>query len=52
MTIDTSTLWGDLVDIASGAYVEDYEALAVRETTISLDLNYSSMLTDTVGEMG
>ena len=52
MTIDTSTLWENLVDIALGAYVEDYEALAVRDTTVSLDLNYSSMFTDTVGEMG
>jgi len=53
VTIDNSTIWGDPVDTASGAYVEDYEALAVNgETTLSLDLNYSSMLTDTVGEMG
>ncbi len=47
------TTWGDPVDTTSGAFVEEYEALAVNGvSTLSLDMNYSSLLTDTPGEMG
>lgn len=52
ITIDTS-LWGDPVDTSSGAFVDEVEALAVNgATTLSLDMNYSSMLTYNDGEMG
>ena len=52
ITIDNS-IWGDPVDTSCGAYVDEVEALAVNGiTTLSLDMNYSSMLTENDGEMG
>lgn len=52
ITMDTN-IWGDPVDTSSGAFVDEREALAVNGiTTLSMDMNYSSMLTGDTGEMG
>ncbi len=45
--------FGDPVDITSGAYLDEYEALFLKgETTLSLDLSYDSTLTTNSGDMG
>ncbi|SFS02769.1 fibronectin type III domain-containing protein [Anaeromicropila populeti] len=51
--IAESNTWADPVDYSTGAYLDSYEALALQGlTTISLDLEYNSMITDNKGQLG
>lgn len=51
ITIDNS--WADPVDMSSGAFTENMEAIAIQgATSISLDLDYNSQITDTIGAFG
>lgn len=43
----------DPIDMATGAYISEYETLKIDGTTaLSFDLNYNSMTTENSGEMG
>ena len=51
--IDLDNLWGDPVDITTGAFVENYEAMSVTGgSELSFDLDYNSLLCKQAGTMG
>lgn len=51
--VERETMFGDPVDVTTGAYMDTYEALALRgDAILSLDLSYNSLTSDIRGETG
>ncbi len=51
--LDLDNLWGDPVDITTGAFVDSYEAISVTGgSELSFDLDYNSLLCKNEGTMG